>query len=528
MARLGASRVSPRRLNQIEGLRFLVTWTLYLVGCRRHAPAPNDQRHFIWAMAYWHVLIMYLPFSGPFVQSMDTMRSVGSGATRILVADDQNAVIEALRLLLKGESFRVESVSSPAGVLEACKNTDFDLVLLDLNYSRDTTSGTEGLDLLSRLQLLDSTLPVVVMTAWGSIELAVEAMRRGARDFVQKPWENGRLLAIVKNQVELAKALRRSQKLEAENRILRGEPLTKLIAESPAMRPVLDIIDRTASADANVLVTGENGTGKGLIANVIHSVSARRSKAFLSVNIGGLSDTLFESELFGHVKGAFTDAKVDRVGRFEIADGGTLFLDEIGNVPLGKQAKLLRVLETSEFERLGSSKTLKTDVRIISATNAVLSDEVASGRFRQDLLFRLNTIEIRLPPLRERQEDIPNLAMHFLRTHTSNYGKAIKGFEPSALQALRNYPWPGNVRQLDHAILRAVLMARGNQILSSELGLEEVAETSFRLEDLSLEDVEAFLIKKALARYEGNVLKAAEALGLSRSAFYRRIDKYGL
>lgn len=446
---------------------------------------------------------------------------------RVLIADDQPDVLEALRLLFKGENYGVDSVNSPATAFETIRTEYFDLVLMDLNYARDTTSGKEGLDLLSRVVALDSTLPVVVMTAWGSIELAVEAVRRGARDFVTKPWENERLLTIVRNQIELGRALRKTQRLEAENRLLRSQGQPMLIAESPAMKPVLELVERVAPSDANVLITGENGTGKSLIAQLLHINSRRSHKAFVSVNLGGLSEGVFESELFGHVKGAFTDAKADRVGRFELADGGTLFLDEIGTVPISKQSRLLRVLETGELERVGSSKTIKVDTRVISATNANLSDEVSVGRFRQDLFFRLNAIQMHLPPLRDRPEDIPLLAAEFLQRHAQQYRKKLTQFEPAAIHALQQHAWPGNVRELDHAVLRAVLMAEGSVVRASHLGLG-TPETTPRIEEMSLEEVEGFLMKKALARHGGNALKAAEALGLSRSAFYRRMEKYGL
>jgi DNA-binding NtrC family response regulator len=447
---------------------------------------------------------------------------------RILIADDQPDVLTALRLLLKGEGFQIESATSPAGVLGAVENRDFDAVLMDLNYARDTTSGREGLDLLCRLQSLDSALPVIVMTAWGSVELAVEAMRRGARDFVQKPWENARLLTILRTQIELGEALRRGQRLEAENRLLRAEGRPTLIAEAPSMRPVLDLIERIGPSDANVMITGENGTGKGVVAQALHAVSGRSAKPLITVNTGGLPEGIFESELFGHVKGAFTDARADRVGRFELADGGTLFLDEIANITPAQQAKLLRVLETGEFERVGSSKTHRVDVRIFSATNSNLGAEVAEGRFREDLLFRLNTIEIRLPALRERREDIPPLAMHFLRQYAQRYRKQMTGFESSAMQVILEHPWPGNVRELDHAVERAVLMAQASTVKASDLALRTGREGAPRLEEMSLEEVESFLIRKALARYQGNVSQAASVLGLSRSALYRRIQRYGL
>ena len=456
------------------------------------------------------------------------MKKSDSNSYRILVADDQPDVLEALRLLLKNEGYRIEAVSSPGAVMAAMEAFDFDLALIDLNYARDTTSGQEGLDLLARMQAIDSALPVVVMTAWGSVELAVEAIRRGAKDFIQKPWDNARLITIIRTQIELSDALRREQRLEAENRLLRAEGRPTFIAESAAMRPVLELITRIGPSEANVLITGEHGTGKEVVAQTLHACSSRASRPMITVNTGGLSEGIFESELFGHIKGAFTDAKVDRVGRFELADGGTIFLDEISNVPLNLQAKLLRVLQTGEFERVGSSKTRQADLRILSATNTDLKAEVAAGRFREDLLFRLNTIEIHLPPLRDRRDDIPKLAMLFLRQHGGRYRRKVVGFDPSALQALMDYSWPGNVRELDHAVERAVLLAQDDMVHASDLGLHATREGPPRLEEMSLEDVESFLIKKALDRYDGNVSEAADALGLSRSALYRRFQKYGL
>ncbi len=446
---------------------------------------------------------------------------------RILVADDQADVLEALRLLLKAEGYQIETVKSPAAVMKAIEARDFDLAIIDLNYSRDTTSGQEGLDLLAKLQAADVTLPVVVMTAWASVEIAVEAMRRGAKDFITKPWENPRLVSIVKNQIELAGAVRAYRRLEQENQILRGKGGPNLIAQSAAMRPVLEIISRVGPSDANVLITGENGTGKGVVAQALHAVSVRAGKPFISVNMGGLPEGVFESELFGHVRGAFTDAKSDRAGRFELADTGTLFLDEIGNIPLSQQAKILRTLETGEFERVGSSRACRANVRLISATNSDLQAEVAAGKFRQDLLFRLNTIHLHLPPLRERREDIALLAQHFLKGHVERYRKSITGFDDSAVEAMKNYAWPGNVRELDHSVERGVLMTQGKVIRAPDLGLN-AGQSAPRLEDMSLEEVESFLIKKTLARCDGNARKAAEELGLSRSAFYRRLERYGL
>jgi DNA-binding NtrC family response regulator len=449
-------------------------------------------------------------------------------APRILIADDQPDVLEALRLLLKGEGYLTGTAHVPEGVIALLEREDFDAVLMDLNYTRDTTSGREGMDLLTRIQALDANLPVVVMTAWGNVEKAVEAMQRGARGFIEKPWDNARLLATLKTQIELGRALRRGQRLETENRLLRRDGRAEIVAESSAMRPVVEMMERVGPSDANVLITGEHGTGKEVVAGWLHAASARAGKPLVTVNVGGLSDGVFESELFGHVKGAFTDAKADRVGRFELADGGTLFLDEIANVPLTQQSKLLRVLQTGELERVGSSRTRRVDARILAATNADLRAEVAAGRFREDLLFRLNTIEIRLPPLRDRREDIGPLAGLFLLRYAQRYRKEIRGFEPGAMRALTEYSWPGNIRELDHAIERAVLLARGSTITAGDLALQPAGGTVARLDELSLEEVERILIQKALGRHNGNVTLAANALGLSRSALYRRLQRYGL
>jgi DNA-binding NtrC family response regulator len=457
---------------------------------------------------------------------VDQQRSIGAG--RVLAADDQPHVLEALQLLLRPEGYRVDLARSPGEVREALGSEFYDAVLIDLNYTRDTTSGQEGLDLLSEIVGIDSSLPVIVMTAWGNVALAVEAMRRGARDFVQKPWENERLLAILRTQVELHRVLQQAERLAAENRLLQAQGRPEFIATAMSMQPVLDAIARVGPSDANVLITGEHGSGKEVVAQTLHTLSRRASRPLVAVNTGALAEGVFESELFGHVKGAFTDARVDRMGRFELADGGTIFLDEIGNVPVRQQAKLLRVLETGEIERLGSSRSRKVDVRVISATNADLQAACASGQFREDLLFRLNTIEIRIPPLRERREDIPALALHFLNRYASRYRREIDGFDKFALQVLNQYAWPGNVRELDHTVERAVLMSRGREIQPAELGLNLQRSQAANLEELSLEAVEAVLIRKALQRFHGNISQAAEALGLSRGALYRRMEKHGL
>ncbi len=451
-----------------------------------------------------------------------------AAAPRILAADDQQHVLEAIELLLKPQGYKVDVVRSPELVREALGSEQYDAVLIDLNYTRDTTSGQEGLDLLSEIIAQERTLPVIVMTAWGTVELAVEAMRRGARDFIQKPWENERLLSILRTQVELHRALQDAERLSAENRLLNAQGRPDFIATSPSMVPVLETITRIAPSDANVLITGEHGTGKEVVARTIHALSLRKDKPLTAVNTGGLAEGVFESELFGHVKGAFTDARTERIGRFELADHGTIFLDEIGNVPFRQQAKLLRVIESGEIERVGSSRSKKIDVRVISATNSDLKAACDGGQFREDLLFRLNTVEIHLPALRDRREDIPALSMHFLSQYASRYRRPVKGIDPTALQSLLQYSWPGNVRELEHTMERAVLMCRTDQIQIGDLGLTSQKTQAQNLEELSLEAVESILIRKALQRFQGSVSQAAEALGLSRGALYRRMEKYGL
>ena len=459
-------------------------------------------------------------------------RARQSNACRLLIADDQPHILDALEFLLRPESYVLERATTPAMVLQALSSGKFDGVLIDLNYTRDTTSGQEGLDLLREILALHPDLPVIVMTAWSNVELAVEAMRRGAADFIQKPWENARLLSVLRTQLELHRSQKRAQWLEAENRMLRAEGAPDFIATAPAMHAVLQTMTRIGPSDANVLITGEHGTGKEVVAQTMHRLSARAQRSLVTVNTGALPDGTFESELFGHVKGAFTDARGDRIGRFELAHRGTLFLDEIANVPMRQQAKLLRVLETGELERVGSSRTQSVDVRVLSATNADLQASVRDGLFREDLLFRLNTVEIKLPALRDRTEDIPALAAHFLARHAARYRRTLNGFEPAALQAMIQYHWPGNVRELDHTIERAALMAGGERIELADLGLlphrSRKDSAAASLDEMSLEAVEAILIRKALARVSGNVSHAAEALGLSRGALYRRIEKYGL
>ena len=454
---------------------------------------------------------------------------------RILIADDQPDVLQALRLLLKSEGHACTCVERPEQAVEQARRATFEAALVDLNYTRDTTSGEEGLALIGELRRAAPELPVVVMTAWGSIDLAVRAMREGAADFIEKPWDNRRLLSVIAAQVALARSRQRAARLEGENRLLReGDGPEPFIADAPAMRSVLELLERVAPSDANVLILGENGTGKGLLARELHRRSRRAEASLVKVNMGGIAETVFESEMFGHVRGAFTDAKADRIGRFELADGGTLFLDEIANIPPSQQPKLLRVLEDGELERVGSSRTLKVDVRLVSATNADLPAEVAAGRFRKDLLYRLNTVELRLPPLRERREDIAPLARDFLARSARRYGRDGLRLAPSALRALEQHGWPGNVRELAHVLERAALMASSSEISQLDLGSgvqtpsPEAAAGLPEPGRMTLEQAEQAMIRNALDQCGGNIQRAAELLGLSRGALYRRLEKYGL
>ena len=367
------------------------------------------------------------------------------------------------------------------------------------------------------------------MTAWGSVEGAVEAMRRGARDYVQKPWDNQRLLQTLRVQVELGQALRKSRRLESETSRLRARDLPELVADSRVMQPVLRLMERIAPSDAHVLITGEHGTGKEVVARWLHAASRRVGRPFVAVNAGGVSEGVFESELFGHVRGAFTDAKADRAGCFELAEGGTLFLDEIANMPISQQAKLLRVLQTGEYHPVGSSRVRRADVRFLAATNVDVAKEVAEGRFREDLLYRLNTVEIHLPPLRERREDIPRLAAHFAQRLQARHGQPARSFSADAMRALLEHPWPGNVRELEHVVERALLLAQGPLVEPEDLALRGPGgQGDARFEQMTLEEVERHLIQRALARTSGQVSEAAKALGLSRSALYRRLQHHGL
>lgn len=441
---------------------------------------------------------------------------------RILIADDQPDVREALTLLLSSEGFEVETAASPAEVLAALDGDGYAALVLDLNFRADTTSGREGLALLKEIRARDANLPVIVLTGWGNVELAVQAMRVGANDFLEKPWENTRLLSVLRNQMMLSE-------VRAENQRLRAEAVpaddNEVVFRSQAMQNVMDMVAKVAHGDVAVLITGESGTGKGVIAREIHRRSKRGEAPFVHVNLGALPETLLESELFGHARGAFTDARTEKAGRFELADRGTLFLDEISNTTAAAQARLLTVLESHAVERLGETRARKVDVRIVSATNAAIAERIAAGEFRQDLFYRLNTVEIHLPPLRERAEDIPLLARHFLTRFAARHGKALQGFDAAAGEALVGYDWPGNIRELAHVIERAVLLSEGDEITPHDLRLPDV-KGELSMDTMSLEQAERYLLRRALERAGGDAEAAARQLGLSRSAFYRRLAKH--
>lgn len=454
---------------------------------------------------------------------------------KILIVDDDAGIIASLRLLLKTEGFEVTTASKPAEALYFVKDKDFDIVLMDLNYSLDTTSGVEGLSLIDDIKKLDDNLPIVVMTGWATIDVAVQTMQRGAGDFVQKPWENERLLSILHNQIKLAQSQLLQDKLTTENQILKQaldeDDDNTLIAQSPAMKQLITMVEQIAQTDINVLITGDNGTGKSLLAKHIHQKAQRNNQAFVAVNMGAISESLFESEMFGHVKGAFTDAKSNRVGRFELANNGTLFLDEIGNIPLSQQAKLLRVLEEQQFEKVGSSKTQSSNVRIISATNADISQMVTDKTFRMDLLYRLNTMELKIPSLHQRTEDIPLLAERFILKFCEKYQKPPARLTANAIDTLCRYEWPGNIRELSHVIERMVLMNTNESIEPKQLMLPNMKNTepdseSLQVSNQTMDDIEKQVIKDRLNQFKGNAIDAAKSLGLSRSAFYRRLEKY--
>lgn len=459
---------------------------------------------------------------------------------KILVVDDNEDVLRAARMFLKRHFQQIDTESNPELIPTLLGEDSYDVILLDMNFTKDVSSGKEGFFWLDRILELDPSAAVVLITAYGDVDTAVKAIKEGATDFVLKPWENEKLLATVLSAMRLRQSREEVSQLRSLQKTISADLESKhgdIVGQSPAMIKVYHTISRVAKTDANILILGENGTGKEMIARSIHRSSNRSDKPFVTVDLGAISETLFESELFGHTKGAFTDAKEDRAGRFEVADGGTIFLDEIGNLSQPLQAKLLSVLQSRTIVRVGSNKVKSIDVRLICATNMPLYEMVKQGTFRQDLLYRINTIELQLPPLRERNTDVALLAEHFLAYYAKKYNKPVRALSPAALKRMEKYNWPGNVRELQHSIERAIIMCEGNSLQQEDFFFNAAAQStpeqqgdniSLDLDQFHLEDVERILIRKVLKKYNGNISQAASELGLTRSSLYRRLEKYDL
>lgn len=452
---------------------------------------------------------------------------------RVLVVDDDSDVLQAARLFLKQHVASVETEKDPNSISTLLRNNSYDLILLDMNFTDDVSSGEEGFFWLDKILEIDPSIAVILITAYGDVDKAVRAVKAGATDFVLKPWQNEKLLATVSSALKLTNSRRQVAALKQQQKQLSNDidhHYRDIIGRSPAMMEVFQTIEKVAATDANILILGENGTGKEMIARAVHRRSERKENVFINVDMGSISESLFESELFGYVKGAFTDAKEDRAGRFEVANGGTLFLDEIGNIPLTLQSKLLTVLQSRKVTRVGSMTSKPVNIRLVCATNQSLKEMVGSGDFRQDLLFRINTIEVHLPPLRDRKEDIGLLLQHFNKLYCSKYKKEAKTIEPATLKKLESYAWPGNVRELQHAVERAVIMSDGKVLQPGDFLLtrEQDPAESVMVEDYNLEEVEKMVLRKALKKHNGNISKAAEELGLTRASLYRRLEKYGL
>jgi DNA-binding NtrC family response regulator len=452
---------------------------------------------------------------------------------RILVVDDNEDILFALKLLLKNQVELVKTLNSPDNLPQLLKTEEFDIILLDMNFTKDASSGQEGFNWLEKILVIDPQAVVVFITAYGDAEKAVKAIKAGATDFILKPWQNEKLLATLSSAIRLRKSKVEAGQLRSKQQeisALIDKPFHEFIGNSPEMQEVFDTINKVAKTDANVLILGENGTGKELVARALYRNSRRKDEVFVSVDLGSITETLFESELFGHVKGAFTDARADKPGRFEVASKGTLFLDEIGNLSLPLQAKLLTAIERREVTRVGSNKPVSVDVRLICATNVNIHELVEEERFRQDLLYRVNTVEIHLPPLRERTGDIPILADHFMKTYAKKYKKSIGKISQTALKKLNQYGWPGNVRELQHALERAVIMCEANILEPDDFFLSAPKKKGeeFELENFNLEEVEKKIILKVIKQYQGNITKAAKELGLTRTSLYRRMEKYEL
>ncbi|MEQ9300619.1 MAG: sigma-54 dependent transcriptional regulator [Cyclobacteriaceae bacterium] len=454
-------------------------------------------------------------------------------AGKILIVDDNVDILSAARIFLKRHFLQVDTEKSPESLPNLLLNEHYDVILLDMNFTKDVSSGQEGFFWLDKILEIDPSAVVVLITAYGDVELAVRAIKEGASDFVMKPWENEKLLATVYSAMRLRESRNETESLREKNKQISEDidhKFQEIIGTSAAIQKVFDTIEMVAKTDANVLILGENGTGKELVARALHRHSLRASEAFIGVDLGAITESLFESELFGHKRGAFTDAKEDRTGRFEVASRGTLFLDEIGNLSTQGQAKILTAIQNKQIFRVGSSKHVDIDVRLICATNKPLYDMVDKGEFRQDLLYRINTIEIQLPSLRERLDDIPLLAEHFLRQFADKYNKPIRSLSNALIKRMQKYTWPGNIRELQHAMERAVIMSR-NQVLDIDDFFNDSQrdkESHLNMEAFNIEEMERILIRKAIQKYNGNITKAASELGLTRSSLYRRMEKYGI
>lgn len=453
---------------------------------------------------------------------------------KILIIDDNEDLLFAAKMLLKKHAKEVMIEKDPRRIPFLINNNSYDVILLDMNFREDTTSGKEGFYWLNQIKEIDPKAVVILITAFGDVEMAVQALKEGATDFILKPWQNEKLIATLSSAIKLKESYDEVDKLQKKQKQLQTDlkkPYSDIIGASASMKNIFSIIDKVAQTDANVLILGENGTGKELIARAIHDRSLRKDEIFVGVDMGAITETLFESELFGHKRGAFTDAKDDRAGRFEIADKGTLFLDEIGNLSMPLQSKLLTVLQRREVTRIGTNKAIPVDIRLICATNMHVHEMVMDNTFRQDLLYRINTVEIFLPPLRERQDDIPTLANHFLKQYTQKYRKNFTAFLPAAVELLQRYQWPGNIRELQHAIERAIIMAEGEELDSRDfffLSAKPASEKAPIAVTLNLDDMERSTIQRAIDKNGGNISKAAKELGLTRASLYRRLEKYGL
>ncbi len=456
---------------------------------------------------------------------------MSSEGGKILMIDDDEDVLLAAKMLLKKQNHHVIIEKNPNKIPFLLNNDTYDVILLDMNFSKDITSGKEGFYWLEKILEKDPQAVVILITAFGDVEMAVKALKQGATDFVLKPWQNEKLISTISTAIKLRQSYSEVDKLRKAKEMLEeqiSKPFGEIIGESPAIKEVFGLIDKVAKTDANVLILGENGTGKELIARAIHQRSLRNDQSFVSVDMGAITETLFESELFGHKKGAFTDAREDRPGRFELANGGTLFLDEIGNLSLSLQSKLLSALQSRQVTRVGANQPTPVDIRLICATNMPLHQMVKEGTFRQDLLYRINTVEIKVPPLADRMEDIPLLAKHYLDHYAKKYHKPVTTISPGAADKLKRYAWPGNIRELQHAIERAVIMTDSPSLQESDFLFSRPVSSSASPETLNLDEVEKAAIVKALSLYSGNISKAADELGLTRASLYRRMEKYGL